>query len=90
MEVFANQLSKRRTSVPTIRQPRSHVNSNTTTPNVLVGVSFFVNEVCDKGRHEIENYGQIRVLSRERAASLPLEEFGESLPCYDDFSGDVP
>ena len=65
VEVFANQLSQLRAAILTIGQPRSHVNPNTTAPNIFVGVSFFVNEVCDKGRREIEGYSQMGVLNRE-------------------------
>jgi hypothetical protein len=45
VEVFENQLNQLRAAVLTIRQPRSHVNPNASTPNILVGVSFLVNEV---------------------------------------------
>ena len=90
VEVFANQLSQLCAAIFAILQPGSHVNSNTTTSNILVGVYFLVNEVCDEGRCEIESNGQMRVLSRERATGLLEEEFGECLPCNDDFSGDFP
>jgi hypothetical protein len=90
VEVFANQLSQLRAAVLTIRQPRSHVNPNATTPNILVRVSFLVNKVCYKGRREVESNSQMRVLSRERSTCLFQEKFGDSLPRNDDFSGDVP